>query len=74
MAKRVKVTASQKYNDIERWFPTATLAGLVMDELIVATDGNISFKVEVEEVPVKMTEEKGGDADAGETAENTDED
>lgn len=74
MAKRVKVIATQKYNDIEMAFPTALLAGMMMDELIVATDGNISFKVEVEEVPVKDTEEKGVGADAGETAENTDED
>lgn len=71
---RVKVTATQKYNDIEMYFPTALLAGMMMDELIVATDGNISFKVEVEEVPVKDAEEKGVDADAGEAAENTDED
>ena len=60
---RVKVTATQKYNDIEMHFPTALLAGMMMDELIVATDGNISFKVEVEEVPVKGTEEKEDEAD-----------
>ena len=71
---RVKVTATQKYNDIVMTFPTALLAGMMMDELIVATDGNISFKVEVEEVPVKVTEEKEDDEDAGEAAENTDED
>ena len=71
---RVKVIATQKYNDIEMTFPTALLAGMMMDDLIVATDGNISFKVEVEEVPVKMTEEKEDTADVGEAAENTDED
>lgn len=71
---RVKVTATQKYNDIVMYFPTALLAGMTMDELIVATDRNISFKVEVEEVPVKGTEEKEDTADVGETAENTDED
>lgn len=65
---RVKVIATQKYNDIEMTFPTALLAGMAMDELIVATDGNISFKVVVEEI------EKGGGADDGKAAENTDED
>lgn len=66
---RVKVTAVQKYNDIEMHFPTALLAGMMMDELIVATDGDISFKVEVEEVPVKGTEEKEDDVDGVQTSE-----
>lgn len=67
----VKVTARQKYNDIEMRFPTALLAGMMMDKMIVATDGNVSFTVEVEEY-----EKKGEKADGcvnGETAENTDE-
>ena len=70
MAKRVKVIARQKYNDIEMTFPTALLAGMTMDELIVATDGDISFKVEVEEVPVKDTEEKEDDVDGVQTSES----
>lgn len=70
MAKRVKVIARQKYNDIEMTFPTALLAGMMMDELIVATDGDISFKVEVEEVPVKDTEEKEDDVDGVQTSES----
>lgn len=63
---RVKVIAAQKYNNIEMTFPTALLAGMLMDELIVATDGDISFKIEVEE--------KEDDADAGQTDADTDED
>ena len=67
----VKLTAKQKYNDIEMRFPTALLAGMMMDEMIVATDGNVSFTIEVEE-----DNKKGENADGrvnGETAENTDE-
>lgn len=67
---RVKVIARQKYNDIEMTFPTALLAGMMMDELIVATDGDISFKVEVEEFPVKDTEEKEDDVDGVQTSES----
>lgn len=66
---RVKVIAQQKYNSIVMYFPTALLAGMMMDDLIVATDGNISFTIEVEEI-----EEKEDTADVGEAAENTDED
>ncbi|MBR2408954.1 MAG: hypothetical protein IKB07_08360 [Lachnospiraceae bacterium] len=67
---RVKIVAHQKYNDIEMRFPTALLAGMMMDELIVSTDGDISFTVTVEEF-----EKKGGCINErvnGETAENTD--
>jgi len=66
---RVKVIAQQKYNSIVMYYPTALQAGMMMDDLIVATDGDISFTIEVDEI-----EEKEDDADVGEAAENTDED
>ena len=65
---KVKVVAHQKYNNIEMSYPTAMLAGMMMDEMIVSTDGDISFTVTVEK-----SEEKEEAADAGQITENTDE-
>lgn len=79
MAKRIRLVMRQRYNEITFSFPTALLAGMFMDEAIVSADadfGELEFRITVEdeEDPVEDNEEKGGNADAGETAENTDED
>lgn len=79
MAKRIRLVMRQRYNEITFSFPTALLAGMFMDEAIVSADadfGELEFRITVEdeEDPVKDNEEKEGNADAGETAENTDED
>ena len=46
---RVKVVMKQGYNEIEMSFPNAMMAGLFMDDAINATDGDVVFRVTVEE-------------------------
>ena len=54
---RVNVIMKQGYNEIEMSFPNAMMAGLFMDDAIIATDSDVSFRVTV-------VEEEDGDEDA----------
>lgn len=56
---RVHVVMKQGYNDIEMSFPNAMMAGLFMDDAIIATNGDVTFRVTVE-----PEEEKEADANA----------
>ena len=66
---RVNVIMYQRYNEVKMSFPNAMMAGLFMDDAIVATDGNVEFKVSVE-----MDKREDGVCDVTETDANTDED
>ena len=64
---RVKVIMSQRYNSIDMSFPNAMMAGLFMDDAIIATGGNVEFKVEMEK-------REDGVGDVKQVDANTDED
>ena len=66
---RVNVIMYQRYNEIKMSFPNAMMAGLFMDDAIVATDGNVEFKVNVE-----IDKREDGVGDVKQTDANTDED
>lgn len=54
---RIHVVMKQGYNEVEMSFMNAMMAGLFMDEAIIATDGDVTFRVTVSEIETEGADE-----------------